>query len=120
MKIYEAVFHFSFYMYLSDFIRRFDGMVYPEFPTGNGKIDLIIKYKGKAYGVELKTYTDMPGYKKALKKAAKYGNQLGLKEISLIFFVETIDDESRKKFETDFEDKETGVRVEPIFVETVE
>ena len=62
----------------------------------------------------------MPGYKKALKKAAKYGNQLGLKEISLIFFVETIDDESRKKFETDFEDKETGVRVEPIFVETAE
>ena len=32
-------------MYLSSFINRFRGEVYPEFPTGNGKIDLIIKYE---------------------------------------------------------------------------
>jgi hypothetical protein len=117
MKIYEAVFHFNLYMYLSTFIERFDGEVYPEFPTGNGKIDIIVKYKGKTYGIELKTYTDIPGYKKALKQAAHYGRQLGLKQISLIFFVEAIDDESRKKYEVYFNGEETGVRVEAIFVE---
>ena len=120
LKIYEAVFHFNLYMYLSSFIKRFDGEVYPEFPTGNGKIDLIVKYEGKIYGIELKTYTDIPGYKKALKQAAHYGRQLGLKEISLIFFVESIDDESRKKYETDFDDPETGVKVTPVFVEIEE
>ena len=120
MKIYEAVFHFNLYMYLSSFINRFHGEIYPEFPTGNGKIDLIIKYKEKTYGIELKTYTDRPAYKDALQQAAKYGKQLGLKEISLIFFVESIDDENRKKYETDFEDEETGVKVEAVFVATGE
>jgi hypothetical protein len=75
----------------------------------------------KTYGIELKTYTDRPGYKEALKQAAGYGKQLGLKEISLIFFVGAIvgaiDDENRKKYEADFEDPETGVKVMPIFVE---
>ena len=117
MKIYEAVFHFNLYMYLSSFIRRFEGHVYPEFLTGNGKMDLIVQYEEKTYGLELKTYTDMPGYKKAIKHAAHYGKQLGLKEISLIFFVESINDESRKKFEADIEDTETGVKVMPVFVE---
>ena len=116
--LFKAVFHFNLYMYLSSFINGFHGEVYPEFPTGNGKIDLIIKYKKKIYGIELKTYTNAPGYKEALKQAAKYGRQLGLDKISLIFFVETINDESREKYEADFEDEETGVRVEPVFVAT--
>ena len=120
LKIYEAVFHFNFYMYLSSFMMDFNGHVYPEFPTGNGKIDLLIKYKGKTYGVELKSYKNRSAYNTAIIQAAKYGHQLGLDKISLIFFVESIDEESRKKFEVDFEDKETGVRVEPIFVETAE
>ncbi len=117
MKIYEAVFHFNLYAYLSSFIRRFKGSVYPEFPTGNGKIDLIIEYAGKIYGIELKTYTDKPGYKEALKQAAHYGKQLGLEEISLIFFVESIDEKNKKKYEADCYDEETKVTVLPIFVE---
>ncbi len=118
MRIYEAVFHFNLYMYLSRFIRRFKGEVYPEFPTGNGKIDLIIKYAGKMYGIELKSYTDRHGYNEALKQAAKYGDQLKLKEISLIFFVENINDENRNKLEVDYHDPQTDVKVMPVFVET--
>ena len=117
MKIYEAVFHFNLYMYLSSFMRGFHGEVYPEFPTGNGKIDLIVKYKGKTYGIELKSYKNRSQYNIALKKAAHYGKQLGLKEISLIFFVESIDEQSRTTYEVDFEDPETGVKVMPVFVE---
>ncbi len=118
MRIYEAVFHFNLYSYLSRFIRRFKGEIYPEFPTGNGKIDLILKYAGKIYGIELKSYTDNREYKTAAKQAAHYGKQLGLEEISLIFFIESIDDENRKKYEVDFYDEETRVKVMPIFVET--
>ena len=51
------------------------------------------------------------------KKTAHYDKQLDLKAISLIFFVKAIDDESRKKYEVDFDDEETGVKVEVIFVE---
>ena len=118
MKIYEAVYHFNLYMYLSRFMRRFDGNVYPEFPTGNGKIDLIVEYAGKTYGIELKSYTDKPGYKKALKDAAEYGRQLKLKEIFLVFFVEYFNDENKKKLEINYFDPDKKVKVYTIFVET--
>jgi len=118
LRVFEAVYHFNLYMYLSRFVTRFGGEVYPEFPTGNGKIDLIVNYAGKTYGIEVKSYTDKPMYLNALKQAASYGRQLKLKEISLIFFTESIDDENKKKYETDFDDPETGVKVMPIFVQT--
>jgi hypothetical protein len=118
MRIYEAVFHFNLYKYLSDFLESFKGEIYPEFPTGNGKIDLIVKYAGNIYGIELKTFKNKPAYNEALSQAAIYGKQLGLKEITLIFFIEIIDDENRKKYEADFFDDETGVKVMPLFVET--
>ena len=105
-------------MYLYRFIQRFEGNVYPEFPTGNGKIDLIVEYADKTYGIELKSYTNIPGYKKALKRAAQYGQQLNLQEISLVFFVDYINDESRKKLEIDYFDPDTQVTVETIFIET--
>ena len=118
LRIHEAAFHFNLYMYLSSFISGFGSQVYPEFPTGNGKIDLIVKHADKTYGLELKSYKNRTEYKKAINKAAIYGEQLKLKEISLIFFVEAIDDESRKKYESDFHDPQTGVKVMPVFVET--
>ncbi|MCP4220656.1 MAG: hypothetical protein GY765_38870, partial [bacterium] len=55
LRIYEAVFHFNFYSYLSEFLQPGDGRIVPEFPTGNGKIDLLITYAGKRYGIELKS-----------------------------------------------------------------
>jgi hypothetical protein len=92
--------------------------VYPEFPTGNGKIDIIIKYSGKTYGIELKSYTDETAYKDALTQAARYGMQLGLSEIFLIFFVENIDDENRRKYEADYQDNTSQTKVMPIFIGT--
>jgi hypothetical protein len=118
MRVHEAVFHFNLYKYLSSFLDSFKGEIYPEFPTGNGKIDLIVKYAGKTYGIEVKTFKNKPAYASALKQAALYGKQLNLKEISLIFFIESIDDTNRKKYEADFDDPETGVKVAPVFVET--
>jgi hypothetical protein len=58
LRIFEAVYHFNRYMYLSIFRRLRGGLVYPEFPTGNGKIDLIINYAGQKYGLEVKSYVE--------------------------------------------------------------
>ena len=68
--------------------------------------------------MEVKSYTDETGYKKALRQAAGYGVQLGLEEIALVFFVESIDDANREKYGRQYSDETTGVRVTPIFVET--
>jgi hypothetical protein len=94
------------------------GQVYPEFPTGNGKVDLIIRYAGQVYGLEVKSFTDDFAYRGALKQAAGYGRQLGLTGIALALFVDYIDDEQRARYETIYQDEETGVTVTPIFVET--
>ncbi len=118
MGIYEAVFHFNLYMYLYRLLKSKGAKVYPQFPTGNGKIDIVIKYKERVYGIELKSYTDYSGYKAALEQAARYGKQLSLKEVLLVFFVEAIDGATREKYEARYRDESSGVTVVPVFVAT--
>ena len=80
MRLYEAFFHFNLYAWLNSFLKSPGGRVFPEFPTGNGKIDLVLHYKEKRFGLELKSFTNLRDYKEALGKAAKYGKQLNLTE----------------------------------------
>ncbi len=118
LRVYEAVFHFNLYMYLFTLLENNQGMVYPEFPTGNGRIDIMIKYANKNYGIELKSYTNERDYKKGLEQAVSYGRQAEICEVYLVFFVEYIDEANRKKYEVCHTDKKTGIKVVPIFVET--
>ncbi|MDM8536295.1 AAA-like domain-containing protein [Desulfobacterales bacterium HSG17] len=120
MRIFEAVFHFNLFRYLCDFLDMKEAKVYPEFPTGNGRVDIIIEYAGQIYALEVKSFADQSKYAQALEQAAQYGKQLHLSEISLVFFIEYIDDKNREVFEKDYEDEETGVIVKPVFVETGE
>jgi len=120
LRIYEAVYHFNLYMYLSHFLSSFEGQVYPEFPAGNGQIDLIISYAGQTYGLELKSFTNQREYRQSLKQAARYGQQLKLEQITLAFFVDYIDEENRRTYEARYVDEETEVMVKPIFVATGE
>jgi hypothetical protein len=121
LRLYEAVYHFNLYMYLAQFMRTYDGQVFPEFPTGNGKVDLIIRYAGRRYVVEVKSFSTQHSYRKALGQAARYAQQLGLDEITLALFIDIqVDDANRAKYEAVYEDAETGVTVHPVFVETGE
>ena len=119
LRIYEAVYHFNLYLYLAGFVRHRRGEVWPEFPTGNGKLDLLIRYAGRLYGIEVKSYSDDYEYRAALQQAARYGRQLGLAEIALAFFVEAIDAANRAKYEAVYVDANTGVTVTPVFIETL-
>ena len=92
------------------------GWVYPEFPTGNGKIDILIQYSEKLYGIEVKSFASVYGYKQSLVQAAKYGKRLKLREITLVFFTEYINDQAIEKFEIDYIDENTKVKVVPVFV----
>ena len=116
MRIFEAVYHFSLYMYLYRFLETKKCQVWPEFPTGNGKIDLLILYANKLYGIELKSYTDENAYHDAIDQAADYAVQLKVGTISLVFFVETIDDSIREKYEIEYIEPETGIKVDIVFI----
>jgi hypothetical protein len=118
LRVREAVYHFNLYMYLSRFLRPYAGQVWPEFPTGNGKVDLILHYAAQRYVIEVKSFSTHYEYQKALGQAARYGHKLGLDTITLALFVEAVDDANRAKYETVYVDAETGVTVVPVFVET--
>jgi hypothetical protein len=118
LRLYEAVFHFNLYAYIDKFLQNRNGLVFPEFPTGNGKIDLLIQYNQTTYGIEIKSFTDQAGYHQACEKAAQYGKQLKLTEIYLVTFVESIDEKTREAYENDYLDPSTNVTVKPIFLQT--
>ncbi|MCP5106897.1 MAG: hypothetical protein GY950_26165, partial [bacterium] len=122
LRIFEAVFHFNLYAYLGQLLWGKKIYIYPEFPTGNGKIDLLIRYtsnnKTITHGIELKSFTDQPGYRESLQQTAHYGHQLGLREIYLVSFIESIDEASQKKFQTPYVDPRNSVTVYPIFIQT--
>lgn len=118
LRVYEAIFHFSLYRFLASFLEGYGGQVTPEFPTGNGQVDLLLRYASQLYAVEVKSYTTAPGYQAALQQAARYGQQLGLTEVTLALFVEAVDDVNRAKYEAVYTDAATGVTVYPVFVQT--
>ncbi len=118
LRVFEAVFHFNLYAYINEFLRSKNCRVFPEFPTGNGKIDLLIYYHNVTYGLELKSFTHHAGYQEALKRAAGYVKQLRLSQIYLVFFIESIDEKNRQIYEVDYQDTDTRVMVHPIFIQT--
>jgi hypothetical protein len=118
LRVYEAVFHFHLYLYLTRFLHNYKAQVQPEFPTGNGSIDLLIRHAGQLFGLELKSFADQQQYRDALKQAAKYGKQLGLTSIWLVLFIEAVDEKNRQRFEVAYTDKKRGVTVHPLFVQT--
>jgi len=115
-RIYEAVYHFNLYMYLTQFMQSYQGQVIPEFPTGNGQIDLLIRHAGLVYGLEVKSFVNRRQYQAALEQSAAYAHQLRMEEIWLVFFIETIDEENRQQLEATYVDSTVGVKVYPVFV----
>ena len=113
LKIFEAIYHFNLFRYLYDLLRSWEVEVIPQFPTGNGKIDLILKYREKIYALELKSFKDMPRYKKSIDQAAEYGQQMGLKEVFLLVFVE-LSQEEAKQLEQEVDKSGIKVIVLPI------
>ena len=56
--------------------------------------------------------------REAMTQAAGYAKQLGISEISLVFFIDSIDDKSREQYQAPYRDDTAGVKVMPLFIET--
>jgi len=118
MRIFEAVYHFNLYLYLMRFVESYASQVFPEFPTGNGKVDLLIRHGGQLYALEVKSFGGQREYTLALAQAARYAHQLQQTMITLVMFIDVVDDDNRRKYEAVFTDPATGVVVQPVFVTT--
>jgi AAA-like domain len=86
LHLTEAVGHFHLYAWLQDAVGR-RCTITPEFPTGNGKVDLVLR-AGDARGViEVKSFVDRYELQQGHAQAAGYAKKLGLAEATLAVFV---------------------------------
>ncbi len=92
LHLTEAVGHFHLYSWLREAVGRYCS-ISPEFPTGNGKVDLHLSCDGKQGIVEVKSFTDSRQAKEAVKQAAGYAANLGLDAVTVVLFV-PVDDEA--------------------------
>ncbi|MDM8528960.1 AAA-like domain-containing protein [Anaerolineales bacterium HSG24] len=86
----EAVGHFHLYSWLQSAARRC--IISPEFPTGNGKVDLHLRYEQKQGVIEVKSFVDNYQLGQDKGKASTYAKNLGLDNITMAVFVPVLDE----------------------------
>ena len=91
LNITEATGHFHLYAWLREAIRDY-ASVSPDFPTGNGKVDLVVQTKEAKAVLEVKSFRTMRQLARGREEAAAYARQLGLEEATLVVFVHTRDE----------------------------
>jgi hypothetical protein len=87
----EAVGHFHLYHWLQMAL-GIQSSISPEFPTGNGKVDLHIVYEGKKGIIEVKSFTNLKDSGLARKQAAAYAKQTGYPDVTIAMFAPFTDE----------------------------
>ncbi|MBW1677806.1 MAG: AAA-like domain-containing protein [Deltaproteobacteria bacterium] len=96
LHLTEAVGHFHLYAWLQSAVGR-RCVVSPEFPTGNGKVDLHLRSGEKQGIIEVKSFVDASEAKRARGQAADYARSLGLDGVTLALFVPVEDEDVIEK-----------------------
>ena len=91
LHLTEAVGHFHLYAWLQEAVGR-QCVVSPEFPTGNGKVDIHVKC-GSQQGIsEVKSFAGLYQNKKDRVQAARYAKSLGVEAVTLAVFIPVEDE----------------------------
>ena len=106
----EAVGHFHLFTWLQAAIGK-RCVVSPEFPTGNGKVDLHLRCEDKRGIIEVKSFVDIYEAKSARQQAAKYAKQLNFDQVTIAMFVPTDDDTILEKLSVEEQIKQVQVKV---------
>jgi len=99
IQLTESVGHFHLYAWLHQAIGHYC-VVSPEFPTGNGKVDLHIRYEGRRGLIEVKSFVDMKKLNTGKLQAAAYAKKVGLNEVTMAVFIPVLDEDILAKLST--------------------
>ncbi|MBF0226954.1 MAG: AAA-like domain-containing protein [Desulfobacterales bacterium] len=99
LHLTEAVGHFHLYAWLKEFLADFC-VISPEFPTGNGKVDLHIKCGEKKGIIEVKSFQNYPKLTKGKVQAANYAKKMGFNEVTIALFAPFDDEAILEKLST--------------------
>ena len=96
MHYTEYVGHFHLYFWLCQAVDAIC-IVSPEFPTGNGRVDLMLKCKDRQAIIEVKSFRSQKKMEQAKQQAIHYAGKLGLTTTTLALFVPVEDDKTLGK-----------------------
>jgi hypothetical protein len=82
----EAVGYFHLYAWMKQAVEDVC-VISPEFPTGNGKVDLHLKCKNKFGIIEIKSFRSHARTQSGILQAASYARSLNLTSITIALFV---------------------------------
>ncbi len=88
----EAVGHFHLYAWLKEAVTD-ECVVSPEFPTGNGKVDVHLRCGEKRGIIEVKSFRSASRLKRDKRDAAEYAKSLGLDSVTMAVFL-PVEDQS--------------------------
>jgi hypothetical protein len=99
LKLTEAVGHFHLFSWLREAVGE-RCIVSPEFPTGNGKVDLHLRC-GSLWGIiEVKSFVAKYQIKEDRKQAADYAKSLGINSVMIALFIPVLEETVLKKLST--------------------
>jgi len=87
----EAVGHFHLYAWLKEAVEDVC-VISPEFPTGNGRVDLHLRCKDRQAVIEVKSFRNQAELGHSREQAAEYARKLGLPSVTLAVFVPVEDE----------------------------
>ena len=82
----ESACHYNFDAYLSFFVEAIGGDCYLEIPSGRGRIDLMVRFRGRRYVFEVKLFRDASTHRRGKAQLAAYLESEGLDEGYYIVF----------------------------------
>ncbi|KHD08697.1 hypothetical protein PN36_19225 [Candidatus Thiomargarita nelsonii] len=99
LKLTESVGQFHLFTWLKEAVGR-RCVVSPEFPTGNGKVDLHLQC-GKQRGIiEVKSFVDSYQIKSDRDQAADYAKNLGIDSVTIALFIPVLEESVLEKLST--------------------
>lgn len=112
-QLTEAVGHFHLYAWLQQAIGNYCA-VSPEFPTGNGKVDIHIRCEEKQGVIEVKSFVDALRLQRDKPKAADYARHVGLNEVTMAVFIPVLDEDVLAQLSGT--DNDNGVQVNVVMI----
>ena len=96
MHLTEYVGHFHLYSWLQSAVGR-RCVISPEFPTGNGRVDLHLKCGDRRGIIEVKSFRDLSEMRNSKTQASRYAAKLGIDSVTIALFVQSDDEDVLKQ-----------------------
>ncbi len=113
LNIYEAGGHFHLYHWLMNAIGD-DCVIVPEFPTGNGRVDLHIRCNSQEGIIEVKSFSRRKKLEQGKYQAATYAKRLGIDKVVMVVFVHGVEEKEAEILKDDRVIEGVRIITEPV------